>query len=115
MLWAKLLESLLVGASATALGLAIAYVWVFALGAPGLRASIAGWSVLYPEGALTPAVDFAELLAIALAVLGPFVALSIVPALARGVDRSHGVDARVSPRRSWRSARRAASLSDLVG
>jgi ABC-type lipoprotein release transport system permease subunit len=53
---------------------------VFLLGAPGLRAAIAGWSVLYPEGALTPEVDVAQLLAITLAVLGPFVGLSIVPA-----------------------------------
>jgi ABC-type lipoprotein release transport system permease subunit len=79
-LWAKLYESLLVGATATALGLVLAYAWVFPFGAPGLRAAIAGWSVLYPEGALTPEVDFAQLLAITCAVLGPFVALSIVPA-----------------------------------
>ena len=79
-LWAKLYESLLVGAVATGVGLLLAYAWVFPLGAPGLRAAIAGWSVLYPEGALTPEVDAAQLLAIACAVLGPFVALSIVPA-----------------------------------
>jgi ABC-type lipoprotein release transport system permease subunit len=79
-LWAKLYESLLVGAAATAAGLVLAYAWVFLLGAPGLRAAIAGWSVLYPEGALTPEVDVAQLLAITLAVLGPFVGLSIVPA-----------------------------------
>jgi ABC-type lipoprotein release transport system permease subunit len=79
-LWAKLYESLLVGASATGAGLLLGYGWVFVLGAPGLRATIAGWSVLYPEAPLTPEVDFAQLLAIALAVLGPFVALSVVPA-----------------------------------
>jgi ABC-type lipoprotein release transport system permease subunit len=79
-LWAKLFESLLVGAAATGAGLALAYAWVFLLGAPGLRAAIAGWSVLYPEAPLTPSFDAAELLAIALAVLGPFVALSVVPA-----------------------------------
>jgi lipoprotein-releasing system permease protein len=79
-LWAKLYESLLVGAAATASGLVLAYGWVFLLGAPGLRAAIAGWSVLYPEGALTPEADVAQLLAITLAVLGPFVGLSIVPA-----------------------------------
>jgi ABC-type lipoprotein release transport system permease subunit len=50
------------------------------LGAPGLRATIAGWSVLYPGAGLTPEVDVAQLLAIALAVLGPFLALSVVPA-----------------------------------
>jgi ABC-type lipoprotein release transport system permease subunit len=79
-LWEKLYESLLVGALATAVGLALAYGWVFPLGAPGLRGAIAGFSVLYPEGRLTPEVDTAQLLAIASAVLGPFVALSVVPA-----------------------------------
>jgi ABC-type lipoprotein release transport system permease subunit len=79
-MWAKLLESLLVGAVATAVGLLLAYLWVFPLGAPGLRGAIAGWSVLYPEAPLRPAVDLADLLAIASAVLGPFAALSVVPA-----------------------------------
>ncbi len=79
-LWAKLYESLLVGSAATGIGLLLGYAWVFLLGAPGLRAAIAGWSVLYPESPLTPEVDFAQLLAIASAILGPFVALSVVPA-----------------------------------
>ena len=79
-LWAKLFESMLVGAAATASGLLLAYAWVFWLGAPGLRPALVGWSVLYPRAALTPAVDLAQLLGISLAVLGPFVLLSIVPA-----------------------------------
>ena len=79
-LWSKLCESLLVGATATALGLLLGYAWVFWLGAPGLRPALVGWSVLYPRAALTPAVDFAQLLGIALAVLGPFVLLSVAPA-----------------------------------
>jgi ABC-type lipoprotein release transport system permease subunit len=76
----KLFESLLVGSAATALGLLLGYGWIFWLGAPGLRPALVGWSVLYPTSALTPAVDVAQLLGIALAVLGPFVLLSIVPA-----------------------------------
>ena len=79
-LWTKMLESLLVASLATALGLFAAYAWVFWLGAPGLRGALVGWSVLYPETSLTPAVDFAELLGIAAATVGPFVGLSIVPA-----------------------------------
>lgn len=79
-LWAKLFESLLVGASATALGLLLGYAWIFWLGAPGLRPALVGWSVLYPRAALTPAVDVAQLLGITLSVLGPFALLSIVPA-----------------------------------
>ncbi len=79
-LWAKLFESLLVGASATALGLLLGYAWIFWLGAPGLRPALVGWSVLYPRAPLTPAVDVAQLLAISLSVMGPFALLSIVPA-----------------------------------
>jgi ABC-type lipoprotein release transport system permease subunit len=79
-LWAKLFESLLVGAAATALGLLFAYAWVFWLGAPGLRPALVGWSVLYPKSKLTPAVDLAQLVGITLAVLGPFALLSVVPA-----------------------------------
>ncbi|MCL2724704.1 MAG: ABC transporter permease [Polyangiaceae bacterium] len=79
-LWAKLFESVLVGAGATALGLLAGYAWVFWFGAFGLRPALVGWSVLYPHAALTPAVDAAQLLGIGLSVLGPFVLLSIVPA-----------------------------------
>ena len=50
-------------------------------------ATLAGWSVLYPEAPLTPMVDVAQLLAVALAVLAPFVGLSVVPAWrAAGID-----------------------------
>lgn len=79
-LWAKLSESILVGAAATALGLLLGYGWVYWLGAPGLRPALVGWSVLYPRSALTPVVDVAELLGVATAILGPFVLLSVVPA-----------------------------------
>lgn len=79
-LWVKLIESLMVASLATALGLLAAYAWVFWLGAAGLRPALAGWSVLYPTVPLTPAVDFAQLIGIAAAVVGPFVGLSVVPA-----------------------------------
>lgn len=79
-LWAKLFESILVGAAATSVGLLLGYAWVFWLGAPGLRPALVGWSALYPRSSLTPAVDAAQLLGVTLAVLGPFVLLSVVPA-----------------------------------
>jgi ABC-type lipoprotein release transport system permease subunit len=79
-LWTKLFEAILVGAGATALGLLLAYAWVFWAGAPGLRPALVGWSVLYPSSSLTPAVDAAQLLGVAAAVLGPFVLVSVVPA-----------------------------------
>lgn len=79
-LWAKLFESILVGAAATAIGLLAGYAWIFWLGAPGLRPALVGWSVLYPTASLTPAVDVAQLVGVTIAVLGPFVLLSVVPA-----------------------------------
>ena len=77
--WAKLFESLLVAALATAAGLLLGYAWVFWLGAPGLRRALVGWSVLYPQTTLTPMVDFAQLLGIA-AATRPVRRLSVVPA-----------------------------------
>jgi lipoprotein-releasing system permease protein len=79
-LWTKMLESLVVASLAAAVGLLVAYAWVFWLGAPGLRGALVGWSVLYPQTKLTPMVDFAQLLGIAAATVGPFVGLSVVPA-----------------------------------
>ncbi len=76
----KLVESWIVASVGAAIGLFLAYSWVFWLGAVGLRPAIAGWSAIYPEQALTPMVDLAQLFAIGLAVVGPFVALSILPA-----------------------------------
>jgi ABC-type lipoprotein release transport system permease subunit len=76
----KLLESSLVALVGAVVGLAIAYLWVFPLGAPGLRPALAGWSILYPNAPLTPQVDFTELLALTLGVVAPFVGMSIVPA-----------------------------------
>ncbi len=79
-LWAKLYESLLVGVLATAFGLFFGYAWVFFANAPLLRSALSGFGVLYPEAPLTPEVDVAQLLGVSLAVLGPYVALSVVPA-----------------------------------
>jgi len=78
--WRDWLESLLVACLAAAVGLLLAYAWVFWLNAPGLRGALVGWSVLYPQTKLTPMVDFAQLLGIAAATVGPFVGLSVVPA-----------------------------------
>ena len=75
----KLYEATIVAAVATAVGLALADAWVFVFGAPGLRAALVGWSVLYPETPFVPEVDVTQLVAIASAVVVPYVGLSIVP------------------------------------
>ncbi|CAN5767578.1 FtsX-like permease family protein [soil metagenome] len=79
-LMVKLYEATLVAAVATAVGLGAAYAWVFVVGAPGLRAALVGWSVLYPETPFVPEVDLAQLVAITAAIVVPYVGLSIVPA-----------------------------------
>ncbi|HEU4534054.1 MAG TPA: FtsX-like permease family protein [Polyangiaceae bacterium] len=76
----KLYEALLVGVGAGALGLVLGYLWAFGLGAPGLREVLAGWSVLYPETRLTPAVDAAQLFGLLGLVTAPYLALSVGPA-----------------------------------
>jgi ABC-type lipoprotein release transport system permease subunit len=79
-LYAKMYEAVLVGVSAFGVGVALAYAWVFLLGAPLLREVLSGWSVLFPETALTPAVDPADLVGVAAMVLLPFVSVAIFPA-----------------------------------
>ncbi len=91
-LWSKMYEAVIVATVGTAVGLALAYAWVFLLGAPGLRAALVGWSTVYPQHPLTPAVDFTQLVAVSLAVVGPFVGLSIVPAWrAATIDPAHAM------------------------
>jgi ABC-type lipoprotein release transport system permease subunit len=77
---AKLYEATLVALAATALGMALGFAWVFALGAPGLREVLAGWATLYPALRLTPQVTLGQLLGLQALVAGPFVALSVAPA-----------------------------------
>jgi ABC-type lipoprotein release transport system permease subunit len=79
-LYAKLYESILVGLLAFGAGVTLAYIWVFLLGAPLLREVLSGWSVLYPEVALTPAIDPADLVGVAAMVLLPFFSAAIFPA-----------------------------------
>ena len=79
-LYGKFYESVLVGVLAFGAGVALAYAWVFMLGAPFLREVLSGWSVLYPETALTPAIDPADLAGVAAMVLLPFFSMAIVPA-----------------------------------
>jgi len=79
-LYAKFYESVIVGFLAFGAGIALAYTWVFLLRAPLLREVLSGWSVLYPETALTPAIDPADLAGVAAMVLLPFFSVAIFPA-----------------------------------
>lgn len=76
----RMCESLVLSLAATALGVAVAYAWVFVFGAPGLRSAIAGFGVLQGDAPLVPTIDAAQLFGLVLGVVGPFVALSVLPA-----------------------------------
>jgi ABC-type lipoprotein release transport system permease subunit len=79
-LTARTMESALLALAGTALGVLLAYLFVFVAEAPGLRDALFGWSALYPRFRLTPAVDAAEVLTLLGAVVVPYVAVSLVPA-----------------------------------
>ena len=107
-LLAKMLEAVVVATSASIAGVLMAYLWAFPLGAVGLREVLAGWSAMYPSGALVPAVSLGQMLSIVALVTAPYVALSVVPAWrAAGIDPMEalraslprGPRARVGPRR----------------
>jgi ABC-type lipoprotein release transport system permease subunit len=76
----RILENVITGGLGLALGLLLAYVWVFALHAPGLFAIMAGFSAVMPEVALFPDTSAFQLVSVSLSVLLPYVGLGAVPA-----------------------------------
>ena len=76
----RLFEASLLAFVATALGMVLGFLWVFALGAPGLKEALAGWATLYPALVLTPRVTLGQWLGMQALVAGPYVALAVVPA-----------------------------------
>ncbi|MGF1468040.1 MAG: ABC transporter permease [Sandaracinaceae bacterium] len=79
-LLARLYESAALALGGTAGGLVVAYLYVFLLGAPGLTDALLGWSNLYAEVRLTPAVSGSQLATLIAAVGVPYLAVSLVPA-----------------------------------
>jgi ABC-type lipoprotein release transport system permease subunit len=76
---ARLFETAIVGVLGAGLGLALAYGYVFLLGAPGLAEALFGWSNVRPTALFVPAGGDAILLLLSV-VLAPYLAASIVPA-----------------------------------
>ncbi|SDK06268.1 ABC transporter permease [Aliiruegeria lutimaris] len=75
----KLWEGGLVSFGAFLLGTVLAYLHVFAFDA-GLFASVLkGWSVIYPDFALTPGIDGLQLTALFFLTVLPYMAATIVP------------------------------------
>jgi ABC-type lipoprotein release transport system permease subunit len=76
----RMWESGLVAFSGAVIGIVVAYVHVFVMGAPGLRDALFGWSSLHADLTLAPAFDITQALTIIGAVVLPFIAISVVPA-----------------------------------
>jgi ABC-type lipoprotein release transport system permease subunit len=76
----RLVESGLVALAGAILGVVLAYVHAFVLGAPLLVPALLGWSNVRPALVIAPATDPLELAMILAAVLVPFAGVSIVPA-----------------------------------
>ncbi|MBX3269480.1 MAG: FtsX-like permease family protein [Sandaracinaceae bacterium] len=77
---ARVYESLVLSLTGAAVGIALAYAYVFWLGAPGLWGALLGWSNLRPALDLAPALDPLQALSLLGAVVVPFVAVGVVPA-----------------------------------
>ena len=77
---ARLLEAGLVAVFGSVLGLVLAYLHAFVLGAPLLAPALFGWSNVRPALVIAPATDPVELLMLLAAIVVPFAGISIVPA-----------------------------------
>ncbi len=77
---ARLTEAGLVALVGSVLGLLLAYVHAFVLGAPLLAPALFGWSNVRPALVLAPSSDPMELVLLLAAVVVPFAGISIVPA-----------------------------------
>ncbi len=75
----KFWEGFAISTTALLLGLILAWVHVFYLGAPVLTPVLKGWSVLFPEFRLTPRPDFLEVAKLALFTIAPYVAATVIP------------------------------------
>ena len=75
----KIWEGLVISLSSLLLGLVLAYVHVFFLGASILAPVIKGWSVLFPDFQLTPYVNLYQVFILAFLTVAPYVASTLIP------------------------------------
>lgn len=75
----KFWEGLVISLTAFVVGLLVAYIHVFMLGAPALVPILKGWSVLFPPFALTPYVDLYQIVVLAFLTVLPYVVCTVVP------------------------------------
>ncbi|MBT0666107.1 FtsX-like permease family protein [Geobacter pelophilus] len=83
----KFWEGTAISLTAFLLGSNLAYVHVFFLSAPLFAPALKGWSVLYPEFRLIPAIDFFQLAVLFFLSVVPYTAATILPSwMAATVD-----------------------------
>jgi cell division protein FtsX len=76
----KLREGLLISVSAFILGLLLAWLHVFGLGAPLLVPLLKGWSILFPDFELTAVIDLYQVVVLACLTILPYLACTLIPA-----------------------------------
>ncbi|KAF0220569.1 MAG: ABC transporter membrane [Geobacteraceae bacterium] len=76
----KFWEGTAISLSAFLAGVILAYLHVFIAAAPFFEPVIKGWSVLYPQFRLTPALDFSSLAVLFFLTVVPYTVATIVPA-----------------------------------
>ncbi|NOZ77280.1 MAG: FtsX-like permease family protein, partial [Euryarchaeota archaeon] len=75
----KAFEGLVISINSFVIGIILAYLHVFYLGATVLKPILIGWSVLYPDFALIPYIDLNQILLIFFISVVPFMAAIIIP------------------------------------
>ncbi|TAE01428.1 MAG: ABC transporter permease [Bacteroidetes bacterium] len=73
-------EGIAISLTSTLLGIILGYIHIFVFDAPLLKPLLVGWSVLYPNYALLPALDFESLLMIACLSIIPYLSATLIPA-----------------------------------
>ena len=79
-LGAKLREALLISLTAFIVGLLLAWLHVFVLGAPVLMPLLKGWSVLFPTFDLPRVIDLYQLAILGFVTIVPYLACTLIPA-----------------------------------
>ncbi len=75
----KFWEGMAISVTAFLLGVIGAFVHVFILGGPILTAVMKGWSVVFPDFALTPHINLYQVFIMAFLTVTPYVAATVVP------------------------------------
>lgn len=76
----RMLEALLVAQAGIAAGIGAAYIWIFHLGAAGIRHALFGFGVLLPTLRLEPATPMSATIALSLVALVPYAGLAVFSA-----------------------------------